>query len=252
MITLINKHQKLLSKVDDKAGSGAGDDPKPLTADDIAGIVSKSVNAAIAERFRRFETKVDERFKTLESKKPAGDDADDPDAEPDAGGAPAAGKSKPGAGGVSPEFEQRLKATERRAEKAEKLAAEEKTIREKAVAEGRVREERAALQDQLTAAGVKGKMLAPAVAFLYGEQKKVKRTEDGRIVWAEGDDELDIAEGVKAWAKSEDGLGFMPARDVGGSGGTGSHRGGGGGGGQQGGMGDDAFVKALVGSGPTG
>jgi hypothetical protein len=234
------------------SGGGAGDekDIATIVAEAVAAALPKALNGAITSHLRRLEAKIDERIKPLEAKStPAEGEEGEETAE---GGAPAATPKGKGSPEVQA-LQQQLASVQKQLDKQKKETEAEKAIREKAVAEGRVREERGALQDALTAAGVKGKMLGPAVAFLYGEQKRIKRVADGdkeRLVWADGDDELDIAEGVKAWTKSEDGLGFMPARDVGGSGGTGSSRGGGGGGGPQG-MSDTSFIDALVGNTPS-
>lgn len=241
---------KLMNK-EGEGGGGGGETPDiaKLVADAVAAALPKALNGAITSHMNRVTAKFEERFKAIE--KPP---VDDDEAGGEGGeGAPVV-KPKGGAGGLSPEVEARIRAAEKRAEKAEKTAAEEKTIRERAVAEGRVKEERATLQDALVAAGVQKKMLGPAVAFLYGEQKRIKRLtaegQDDKLVWVDGDEEHSIADGVKAWTKSEDGMGFMPSRDVGGSGGTGGGRGGAGGGGGQQGMDDRAFIDALTGSTP--
>jgi hypothetical protein len=240
------KTTMFLMPVDPKSGAaGGGDDEADaklaeVVAAAVAAALPKALNGAITSHLNRAMAKVEERFAKLE--KPAGDGEG---GEGEGGeGTPAA---KPGAGKGQPSPE--LVEMQKRLAKTEKLLADQTAAREKAVAEGRMREERGALQEELTKAGVRKELIGPAVAYLHAEQKKLKRIseegKDDRLVWAEGDDELSIADGVKAWAKSEVGQGFLPARPVGGSGGTGGARPGSGG--AQPDTSDKAIIDMLLG-----
>jgi hypothetical protein len=230
-------------------GADDGDDEKlaQAVAAAVAAALPKALNGAITAHLKRLESKIDERIKPLEAKGQGGDDdqGNDGEATGGAGGAPA----KPGKGQPDPE----LVALKKRLEQTEKRLADEKAARDKAVAETRTREERGTLQEALVAAGVSKDMVGAAVAYLYGDQKKVRRVseegKDDRLVWAGDDDaELAIADGVKAWVATPTGRGFMPPRDgVGGSGGGGGKRPGGPTGGPPPDTSDKAIIDLILG-----
>jgi len=80
-------------------------------------------------------------------------------------------------------------------------------------------EERAKLSEALTTAGVDPKRIRGAIALLHTEDKRVRRSAEGKIVFVdENDDEFDLAAGIKQWIASDEGKGYMPARGAQGSG----------------------------------
>lgn len=107
---------------------------------------------------------------------------------------------------------QKLTATE--AEKAEITARTQRA------------EERSVLEKALDAAGLKGGALAGAAALLIHERKAISRRDDGSVVWkvrreAAGqsyDDYVDVKDGLSEFLKTDEGKGFLPPRDVKGSG----------------------------------
>jgi hypothetical protein len=245
-ISNLLKSTMFMMAADPKTGGGAGgdeggDDEKlaQAVAAAVAAALPKALNGAITSHLNRAMAKVEERFAKLE--KPPGDEGDGDGSETPPG-TPPKGKGQPDPAMVA--LQKRLEQTEK------KLAAEE-AARTKAVAETRMREERGALQEELTKAGVRKELIGPAVAYLHAEQKKLKRIseegKDDRLVWAEGDDELSLADGVKAWAKTDVGMSFLPARDAGGSGGSGGRKLGGGGGAAPDAASDEALVSHLLG-----
>jgi len=244
----------LMNAAKDPKAGGAGDDkPDPpdlesLVATAVAAALPKVMHGAITAHLKRLEAKFEDRFSKIE--KPT----EEEDADPGAGAGDDAGAKKPAGGGggkLTPELEARIRAAEKRAEKAEKIAADEKAARETAEATARAREERSALHEALAAAGVPKERLRGATALLYTEDKRVKRTDDGKIHFVVADDdEKPIAEGVAAWLKTPEGLQYAPPRNAGGSGAT---RTGGAGGSVGAGdvMSDSAFVGVFGGGGRT-
>ncbi len=89
-----------------------------------------------------------------------------------------------------------------------------------------------ALRQHLADALVKGGMDAArarhAIGFLADVEKRVKYAADDadELVFVDGDEELDLAAGLKAWLKSEDAKLYLPPRGAAGSGdrGAGSPR----------------------------
>ncbi len=82
------------------------------------------------------------------------------------------------------------------------------------------------LTDELIKGGTDATRARHAVGFLVDVEKRVKYAADDsdELVFAAGDEELDLNAGIKAWLKSEDGKLYLPPRGVAGSG----DRGGGG------------------------
>src|SRR5207253_1798980 len=82
------------------------------------------------------------------------------------------------------------------------------------------------LTDELVKGGMDGARARHAVGFLVDVEKRVKYAADDadELVFADGDEDLDLAAGLKAWLKSEDAKLYLPPRGVAGSG----DRGGGG------------------------
>lgn len=211
---------------DDKDKGGEGDDkPKPLTAEDVQAIVSKTVNRTVTDHLKRtfegesFTTKMGEIVKAaLQATK---DETTDDEAAGGAGDKARGGDGK-FAGKLPPEVEARIKAAEKRAEKAEKLAQDEADLRKKTVLEKEQLDDRGALGAAFKARGVRDELVEAAVALHYG--KTAARGEDGKLRWREGDDELEVAAGVEKWTKTPAGMAFLPPRQAAGSGNTGGGR----------------------------
>ena len=87
-------------------------------------------------------------------------------------------------------------------------------------------EERTALQQALSSAGITGTRQRAAISLLYTEDKRVHRNEDGDIVFsipkAGYTDEVTLDEGINEWLKSSEGREFLPPRGTSGSGASGS------------------------------
>jgi plasmid stability protein len=120
-------------------------------------------------------------------------------------------------GALPPEVQKQIdqlakanKALQDKYDAAEKLRAETE-------AKSRRKEERDALGAALRKAGVPEPLAAGAVAYL-GERGTIKRTDDGAIRWAQGDDELELDKGAAAWLKTDEGRAYLPPRQVSGSG----------------------------------
>lgn len=223
------------------------DKPKPLTAEDVQGIVNKTVNRAVTDHLKRafagddFKSAIGEAVKAglQATKDDAGDD------EPGAGD-----KAKPrGEGGkFSPEYEARIKAAERRAEKAEKLALDTEKRAVDAETKKAWQEERTTLAGALTKAGIRKELMPAAMALLHTEQKRLTRAEDGSLRFKIGDDEHEVDAGVSAFLKTEEGQSYMPPRAAAGSGGTAAGRPGAGGKPEY----SDADLGALLGARSSG
>lgn len=84
-------------------------------------------------------------------------------------------------------------------------------------------EERTALSQALTAAGVDGARLKAAMALLYTEEKRIARNDKGEVgfkiqVAGGYEDVVSIEQGLTEWLKTDDGKAFLPPRAAGGSG----------------------------------
>jgi len=83
-------------------------------------------------------------------------------------------------------------------------------------------EERSALTSALHDAGVTGAAARAATALLYTEENRVRRDDDGSIVFVAseewGEVELGLTDGLKKWLDTDDGKTFMPPRGTSGSG----------------------------------
>lgn len=102
---------------------------------------------------------------------------------------------------------------------------EERAARQKAEEAQKAQARRSALIEQLSEGGVVKEMLAPALALLLTEQKRIEHNEAGEVVWR-GDDKLKphepLAAGVKGWLDSDLGKRFLPPREAAGSGSRGA------------------------------
>lgn len=130
-------------------------------------------------------------------------------------------KKGKGEKGTDPEVKKQLDAMQKRLDTSEKarLDAESKQA---ATEQKRLKtEEREAARTILAKAGLDEPRVKAALAILHTEEGRIARAEDGKIVWKNGDDEVDLGKGLGEWLKSDEGKTFVPARDVRGSGGGG-------------------------------
>ncbi len=115
--------------------------------------------------------------------------------------------------------ERAQKAAEKRISDLEaKLAASAQAQLESAQKTAR-QEERAKAHSVMSAKGIVGPR-ANAVAALLYDAGKIKRAEDGAIVFVDGNDEVEFEQGFTTWLTTGEGKEFLPARAVGGSGET--------------------------------
>lgn len=193
-------------------GTEGGEEKQFLTADDLETLLNEKVNKAITGHVNR----VKETFeKTLTAKLTEfGESLKSSRTEEAEGGASGKG------GEAESETKKQLAAMQKRLEAAEKKTEEERTARE-TERQARMRdEERTTLASALRKAGVSEEArVKGAMALLYTEEKRVARTEDGRIVYRKGDDELDLDKGIADFLKSDEGKLYLPPRQVAGSGG---------------------------------
>lgn len=215
-------------------GAGNNDEPPPPLNEAqtaaVGKIVNDAVNGAVTNHLTRFKKQFGEEIgKTLtDSLAPIGEQLKtlaERGAQQGAGGAGGTG------GGQPNPFEAQIRSMEAKYEgQIRELKAAndaEKSEREK---ERQIRmrdEERGMLTDSLRTSGLPDTMIKAAVALLHGEEKRIGRTDDGRIVFrtekgtgaARYTDEQDMAVGVAEWLKTDDGKSFVPARPAQGAGG---------------------------------
>ncbi len=186
------------------------DAPKALTHEDVHG--------AISDRFKRWEVKLQEREKAIDAKLAKIDKLDQLDSILERlnaqSGEPAEAAAKPVAkpvkGDDSEKLRKRLDALELERETERKTAAQQ--------------EERSELSAALSRAGITNASQAKAaVALLYTEEKRVARGSDGKIIFRGIDkygdaQDLDLDEGIKQWASTEDGKVYLPAKEARGAG----------------------------------
>lgn len=213
---------RLLASVDDGSGEGGGGGGSGagLTAEQVTEIVNKAISSHVGRLKKQLQEESKERNAAMDAIIKAWDE--EQDEEQDDGGEKGDGKGEKPSAGPDPATARELAAIRKQLEKTEKERDAEKAARAKE-AEDRARsEERTQLAEQLTAAGVSPKRVKAAVALLHGDEKRVTRDEKGRILFrGDDEDEVPLADGVKAWVKSEIGQEFVPPRKVGGSGGEG-------------------------------
>jgi len=101
-------------------------------------------------------------------------------------------------------------------EKQGKDFAEMRATAEKATAAKRDTDGRMSLSMELEKGGITGARLKHALNHLRAEGQ-VKFVDD-KLVFAKGDEDVELAEGVAEWLKSEDGKYFLPPSNAGGSG----------------------------------
>ena len=102
-------------------------------------------------------------------------------------------------------------------EKQAKDFAEMKATAEKANAAKRDTDGRMALSQELEKGGITGQRLKHALNHLRAEGL-VKFGEGDKLVFTQGEEDVDLAAGVVGWLKTDDGKHFLPPSGAGGSG----------------------------------
>jgi len=175
-------------------------------------------NKAVTAREKRLTDRLEKAFedrlaKALAAKKPDPEPDPEPDDEPDDGAA-----AKPA--GAAPD------ATAKQIANLQRQLTRERNEREKREAADREKdakiardEERAKLADAFTMAGGDPDQTKLIVALLHTEEKRVRRNEEGKIVFVtEDEEEMDLAAGIKAFLASDYGKRFVKARGAQGAG----------------------------------
>jgi hypothetical protein len=119
---------------------------------------------------------------------------------------------------LPPEVQKLLARQTAEIEKLRKQTDDERRAREEMELRTRRNEERQHLTAALRASGVSEPMIRTLVPYLHSEAGKVKRGDDGSIVFVHDDEEHPLEKGVAAWLKTEDGKAYLPPVDAGGSG----------------------------------
>jgi hypothetical protein len=209
---MLTKH-KLMNAAGENGGGG-GDDLEAKIAAAVAAALPKALNGAITSHLNRVTAKFEERFKAIE-KPPAGDGEDGEEAA-----ATSAAGVKPGApGALPPEVQQQLTQMQKRLDKAEREAKAEKEKWQAEEAKRLTNEDRSVLSKVLGEKKVTPEMMSAAVALLYGEEKRIVRSADGKHRWRDDDDtEIDLAEGADKFLKTPTGQRFLPPTGVQGGG----------------------------------
>lgn len=197
-----------------------------LAKREVGDMVNAAVNGAVTNHLTRFKKQFTEEVTGLlgQSLGPISEQLKLLAERP----APAAGGGK---GGQPDQVSDQVKADllryEARIKELEGIAKNERDAREQEKATRLREEERTTLANVLRQAGLGDPQVKAAVAVLHTEDKKVSRTEDGRIVFkiergsgaAKYTDEMDLDKGVGEWLKTDEGKGYVPARQAAGAGG---------------------------------
>jgi hypothetical protein len=194
---------------------GDGDDGGEWspTKESIAALVDQKVNGAMSNHLTRFRSSFGKDMETSFGNllKPLSDQFAELKAAPPPGKKP--GKGEEG-GELSDSVKELLAKSEGRIKELEEKNRQESAARTEERAARFRDEERTALANVLRAAGVDELRLKPAVALLYTEDKRVARTEDGKIVMkvqkAGFVDDVSLDEGVASFLKTEEGKVFLP------------------------------------------
>ncbi len=208
----------------DGTGDNTGDenDDTPLNLDTVKSLVAETANAAMASHSTRLKKSLQKDLEESVGKLLS------PLMEQIAALSGGAGKTKAeGAGGGDPaeqlaaKYQDTINRLEQRAKELDAQVQSERTEREKERSERLRGEENSALASALREAGVPEGKLRAAIA-LHKEDGLVGRNDEGKVVYKIQKtgyvDEVELADGVKAWMSSKEGQEFAPARGVGGSG----------------------------------
>lgn len=204
-------------------------------------VTPAQLNAAITKGLRRFASKqLPELLKgSLASalaeagfKKPGeGEEEEEEEAEEGAQGAQGAAQgAKQGKAAQTPAQAptgpQKPSKAERDLAKLRKEMEEMQAARKQEAEKAQRLQDRNALTEQLTTAGVRKEMTGPLITWLLSDEsgRLVRRTDEGKLVFAMGADagdevdELPLKEGLTAWFKSDTGKTYLAPRQAGGSG----------------------------------
>lgn len=205
--------KRLFNSAPEGAGGGSagadGDGEKPLT--------HEAVHGAISDRFKRFEGKLEERFKASQAENVELKTQLAAILEKLSAPAPDA---KPAKGGESDEAKQYRLAAEKMQKRMDAMEAERAAEKAKLLAD----EERNELQRALVDLGVTdSKQQKLAMIELYTEQKRVRRDTDGKLMFRAPDKygeetDYEFADGFRAWAQTDAAKGYLPPKPVSGTG----------------------------------
>jgi hypothetical protein len=188
--------------------------PTALDEEAVSRIASQTLNSVFTGRSKKLQADiVAELDKKLE---PFTKKLEDFMAASTSGGKPAK-KGKDGEpDDATPEYKGLQRQLQEQKMEHEKLLSKLKESEDRAQATAL----RQSLAEELSKHGISDALrVKGAIAMLFSDGK-VRRDEDGRAVFAESEDSLiDLATGIKAWAKTDDAKIFLPPAGTRGSGG---------------------------------
>ncbi len=184
-----------------ETGDGA-DDPQYVTKEDLNDIVNRAITGHTGRLEKRLGKSIAEAITALRAQDAPEDDGDDDDVDPDQPKA----KAKP-----NPQVQRQLTR-----HKNELKALQDKLeSRDKAARDARLE---TAVTKSLGEAGLNGRHLRGARAFLYQEGKVFLDDDGSELFMADDGTELDLKEGMKEWLDSDDAKLYQPPRGASGSG----------------------------------
>ena len=203
---------------DQQQGSGA---PEALTAEVVAQIAAQVVNQAFTARSKTLKTELTSEFtKGFESMGKRLDELANSKADSRKKKGPDGAEESPEV--QSPEY----RGLQRQmAEMKAQLEERDKQVAE-AGARAKHAELRSRVAEELGKVGVTNPMMVKAAtSILVTDDKRVQFDEEGQLVYVESADSvLDIATGIRAWAKSDDAKNFIAPSGAMGSGGRPAQR----------------------------
>lgn len=118
-----------------------------------------------------------------------------------------------GGGGIPKEVQEQIDELKRSNKKLTDDVAKEKQEKQAATRRNEQQEERSKLREELKKQGVPDERLNGVVALLYADQNRVVRDKEGKIKYVvvrDGyDEQVELEEGVKEWAKSDEGKNYL-------------------------------------------
>ena len=203
-------------------GTQAGGEGGSLTQEQVNALVVDRVNAAFSAHGKRLRDVVSKDVEGLikSGLSPVLEElgalkaAREAAAEPPKGGDQTAQSVEAAVAKARAKDDARIRELEAKAAAAEQARAESEHTRLQ-------QEERTALSQALSEAGIEGVRVKHALSYLKDE-KKIGRNEKGEVCYkmvrAYGDELVTLKDGLAEWLKTEDGKSFLPPRGVGGSG----------------------------------
>ena len=196
--------------------------PEPLTAESVTAKINETVNAALTGHMTRMKgamtkevaqmlesglTPLAEQLAALAAPKTT-----EPSTTGDGTGDTEADKKRAIA---DAKHADELKKMQARLDDADAKTAKAEAIRAE-------QEERTALSQALTEAGVDGPRMKGAMALLYTEERRLARDDDGTIKYrvngTYGEEMVSLKDGLKAWLETDEGKAYLPPRGATGSG----------------------------------